>query len=45
MISRLDLMSDLLLIFEIFDVFWTSFWGVFWDDYAKKWSMEKESKK
>ena len=45
MISRLDLMSDLLPIFAIFDVFWTPFWGVFWDKYVKKWSMEKESKK
>ena len=45
MISRLDLVSDLLLILKIFEVCWTPFWGVFWDNYVKKWSMEKESKK
>ena len=44
MISRLDLVSDLLSIFEIFDVFWTPFWGVFWDKYVKKWSVKKKSK-
>ena len=44
MISRLDLMSDLLQMFEIVDVFRIPFWGVFWDNYAKTWSMEKESK-
>ena len=44
MISRLDLVTDLLSIFEIFDVFWTPFWGVFWDNSAKKGSMEKKSK-
>ena len=41
MISRLDLMSDLLPIFVIFDVFRTPFWGVFWDKYVKTWSMQK----
>ncbi len=44
MISRLDLVSELLSIFEIFDVFWTPFWGAFWDKYMKKWIMENESK-
>ena len=32
MISRLDLMSDLLSIFDIFEIFWTPFWGVFWEN-------------
>ena len=41
MISRLDLASDLLSIFLILDVFRTSFWDVFWDNYAIKWSAEK----
>ena len=45
MISRLDLMIDLSVIFEILDVFRTSIWGVFWDNSAKKGSMEKESEK
>ena len=45
MISRLDSVSDFLSIFTIFDVFWTSIWGVFWEKSVKKWSMEKESKK
>ena len=45
MISRLDSVSDVLSIFEIFDVFRMSILGVFWNSYAIKWSMEKESKK
>ena len=45
MISRLDLVNDLLSIYWIFDVFRSPFWGRFWDKYVKKWSMEKESKK
>ena len=45
MISRLDSVTDFLSIFEIFNDFGTPFWGVFWDKYVKKWSMEKESKK
>ena len=43
MISRLDLVSDVLSIFEMFDVFRTPFWGAFWDKYVKKWSVTKES--
>ena len=45
MISRLDLVSDCLLIFKMFDVFWTPFWGVFWDRYVKKWIIKKRVKK
>ena len=45
MISRLDLVSDLLSIFEIFDVFWKFFWVVFLDKYVKTWTMEKDSKR
>ena len=45
MISRLDLVSDLLSIFKILEVFWNPFWGVFWDRYVKNWSMKKKSNK
>ena len=45
MISRLDLVSEILSIFLIFDVFRTPFWGVFWNNYVNKLSMEKDSNK